>query len=99
MKRKGHIIKEVKKDSIAEQLELEAGDSIIAVNNQEIEDIFDFEYLMNDEYVELLVQKANGEEWELEIEKDYDEELGVVFESSLMSEYKSCTNKCMFLFY
>ena len=98
MKRKGHIIKEIKKDSIAEQLELEAGDSIIAVNNQEIEDIFDFEYLMNDEYVELLVQKANGEEWELEIEKDYDEELGVVFESSLMSEYKSCTNKCMFCF-
>ena len=98
MKRKGHLIKAVEENSIAQQLEIEAGDYILSVNNQEIEDIFDLEYLVNDEYIELLVQKANGEEWELEIEKDYNEGLGIVFESSLMSDYKSCTNKCMFCF-
>ena len=44
------------------------------------------------------VRKNNGEEWELEIEKDYDEDLGIEFENGLMDDYKSCSNKCMFCF-
>lgn len=93
-----HIIKEVKKGSIAEEMEICPGDSVLQINDQDIEDVFDYEYLANDEYLELLVQKQDGEEWLLEIEKDFDEDLGIVFESSLMSEYKSCRNKCIFCF-
>lgn len=93
-----HIVKSVEKKSIAEELEIEAGDVILAVNNQTIEDIFDYQYLINDEYIELLVRKPDGEEWLLEIEKDYDEDLGIEFENSLMDDYKSCHNKCIFCF-
>ena len=97
-KYQGHIIKEVYPDSIAEELEIEAGDVLLEVNGQEIGDVFDYRYLIKDEYVEVLVQKPDGEEWLLEIDKDYDDDLGVEFENSLMSEYRSCSNKCIFCF-
>lgn len=93
-----HIVKDVLSGSIAEEMEIEPGDSIVAVNDHPIEDIFDYQYLINEEYIELLVKKSDGEEWLLEIEKDYDEDLGIVFENSLMDNYKSCYNKCIFCF-
>lgn len=93
-----HIVKKVLENSIAEEMEIEPGDNIMAVNDHSIEDIFDYQYLINDEYIELLVKKSDGEEWLLEIEKDYDEDLGIVFENSLMDNYKSCYNKCIFCF-
>lgn len=98
MSAKKHIISKVEAGSIAEQLELEPGDCLLAINGHKIEDVFDYQYLVNDEYLLVLVQKSNGEEWELEIEKDYDTNLGVEFENGLMDEYKSCCNKCMFCF-
>lgn len=91
-------VKEVHKDSIAEEMEIKPGDSLISINGQEIEDVFDYRYLLKDEYVEVLIKKANGEEWLLEIDKDYDEDLGVEFEEGLMSSYRSCSNKCIFCF-
>lgn len=84
--------------SIAEEMGIVAGDALLAVNDNEIEDVFDYRFLMKDEYVEVLVRKADGEEWLLEIDKEYDEELGVEFENSLMSDYRSCSNKCIFCF-
>lgn len=93
-----HVVREVLSGSIAEEMGIEAGDTVLAVNNNQIEDVFDYRYLMKDEYVEVLVRKADGEEWLLEIDKDYDEELGVEFENGLMSEYRSCSNKCIFCF-
>ena len=96
--RKGHLIKEVLSGSIAEELEVEAGDYLLAVNGEEVEDVFDYRFLVKDEELEILIEKADGEQWELEIEKDYDEELGIVFENDLMSEYHSCRNRCIFCF-
>lgn len=93
-----HRIKGVTPGSIAEEMEIESGDILMAVNGQAIEDIFDYHYLTDDEEVLLLVQKKNGEEWELEIEKDPEEDLGLVFENGLMDEYRSCSNHCIFCF-
>lgn len=98
MKKREHIISKVLPGSIAEELEIEPGDRLLSINGNEIEDVFDYRFLVNDEYLELLVQKSNGEEWELEIEKDYNEELGIEFENGLMDEYRSCHNKCIFCF-
>ena len=93
-----HLIQTVYPGSIAEELEIEPGDVLLKINGQKIEDVFDYRYLMKDEYVEVLIRKPSGEEWLLEIDKDYDDELGVEFENGLMSEYRSCSNKCMFCF-
>ena len=98
MNRTEHVVKEVMPGSIAQEMGIEPGDVLLSVNDSEIEDVFDYRYLMKDEYVEILVRKAGGEEWLLEIDKDYDEDLGVEFESGLMSDYRSCSNKCIFCF-
>ena len=94
----GHLIREVYPDSIAEAMEIEPGDVLLRINNQKIEDVFDYRYMIKDEYVEVLIRKPNGEEWLLEIEKEYDDDLGVEFENGLMSDYRSCSNKCIFCF-
>lgn len=98
MKKIRHIIQSVQPGSIAEELELEPGDELLSINEQPIEDVFDYHYLINDEYLDILVRKSNQEEWELEVEKDYDEDLGIVFVNNLMDEYRSCRNHCIFCF-
>ncbi|MBQ9608740.1 MAG: DUF512 domain-containing protein [Lachnospiraceae bacterium] len=95
---KKHLICGVDEGSIAEELEIEAGDFILAINDKEINDIFDSHYLVEDDYLEVLIEKKDGEEWLLEVEKDYDEDLGLSFGESLMDAYKSCHNKCIFCF-
>ena len=65
-----HKIKEVLPGSIAEELEIEAGDVLVSINEQPIKDVFDYRYLSEDEEIVLLIRKPDGEEWELEIEKD-----------------------------
>lgn len=94
----GHLIKSVKENSIAWELELAPGDILMKINDDIIEDVFDYHYMINDEYIELTVLKENGEEWILEVYKEYEEDLGLEFEQSLMDEYRSCTNKCIFCF-
>ena len=93
-----HRIKEVRAGSIGEELELQPGDILLAVNGEPVEDIFDYQFMIEENEVILLIRKADGEEWELEIEKEESEDLGLVFENSLMDEYHSCRNKCMFCF-
>ena len=93
-----HIVEKVAPDSIAEELEIEAGDVLVAINGNKIEDIFDYQYYTQDEYIEVLIRKASGEEWLLEIDKEYDEDLGITFENGLMDDYRSCHNRCIFCF-
>lgn len=96
--KKQHLVRKVLPGSIAEELEIEAGDKIVSVNDTEIEDIFDYQFLIQDSYVELLVEKPDGERWLLEVEKEPEEELGIEFENGLMDEYRHCCNKCVFCF-
>lgn len=155
-----HRITRVAAGSIAEELGIEAGDELLSVNGQEIEDIFDYRYQMNDEYITLVIRKGRGsadlagspeggaaesapaeqcpakksaeadghaadggeefgedgdsdvieyedngkegwdagDEWELEVEKDAGEDLGLEFGSGLMDDYRSCANHCIFCF-
>ncbi len=93
-----HTVSKIVTGGIAQELEIEPGDKLLSINGREVEDIFDYHYLINDEYLEILVEKEDGEVWELEIEKDFDEDLGMEFENGLMDEYRSCRNKCVFCF-
>ena len=98
MKNNQHIIQKIEVGSVAEELGIEAGDTLIAINGNKITDVFDYQYLIQDEYIEVLIRKQNGDEWLLEIDKEYDEDLGIVFDNGLMDEYRSCRNKCIFCF-
>ena len=98
MKKKVHIISNVIPGSIAQELEIEAGDKLLAINETEIEDVFDYQFLIQDNYIEVLIEKPDGEQWLLEVEKEYDEDLGIEFGNGLMDEYRHCHNKCIFCF-
>jgi len=91
-------IKEVLAGSIAEEVEIECGDSLLTVNGHKIEDIIDYMFLLEEEDVVIEVQKKSGDIWEIEIEKDADEPLGVVFENAIIDEAKRCQNNCLFCF-
>ncbi len=93
-----HIVDSVAPGSIAGELDIEAGDALVEINGNKIEDIFDYQYYTQDEYIEVLIRKPSGEEWILEIDKEYDEDLGITFENGLMDDYRSCRNKCIFCF-
>ncbi len=91
-------IKSISKDSIGEEVGLEIGDKLLSINNEEVKDIIDYKFLVSDDYLEIEVEKPSGEVWIYEIEKDYDEDLGIDFEDGIMDKAKSCSNKCIFCF-
>ena len=98
IQKRAHRIGSVEEGSIAWEMELEPGDVLLEINGEKIEDILDYHFLANDVFLNMTVQKKNGEIWELEIEKDYDDDLGIEFEEPLMDHYRSCRNKCIFCF-
>lgn len=97
-KSKGHLIKKILPGSIAEEFELAPGDRLISINGHEIEDIFDYQFYAEDTYIEILIEKPDGDQWILEVDKEEDEDLGIEFDNGLMDEYRSCHNKCIFCF-
>lgn len=84
--------------SIAEELNIQAGSKLLTVNGQEVEDIFDYRFLIADEYVEIAIENPTGEVDLYPIEKDSEEEMGLIFENGLMDDYRSCCNRCIFCF-
>ncbi len=97
-KEKRNIIEDIVIGSIAEELEIEPGDILLSINGTKIKDVIDYKYLISDDLLEVEIGKKNGEIWELEIEKDYNEDLGIIFTNPLIDKAKTCKNKCMFCF-
>ena len=93
-----NLVSKVYKGSIAEEIGIEVGDVLLSVNAERVEDIIQYKFLISDEYIELEIQKINGRVYLYEIEKDYDEELGIEFTNPIIDKAKSCRNKCVFCF-
>lgn len=91
-------ISEIVKNSIAEELCFEKGDKILSINGETPKDLIDYRFEINDEYLELELERKNGEIEVYEIEKDFDEDLGIVFESAVFDRVKLCANNCVFCF-
>lgn len=92
------IISEVMNDSIAQELGFDKGDKILSINGEKMKDLIDYRFAVNSECIEIELEKTNGEIEEFEIEKDFDEDLGVIFESAVFDRIKPCTNRCIFCF-
>jgi len=84
--------------SIAEEVDIEVGDRLLRINENDVKDIIDYKFLITDEVLLLEVEKQNGEIWEIEIEKDYDEDLGMVFREGILDKPMRCHNDCIFCF-
>ncbi|MFM9264264.1 TIGR03279 family radical SAM protein [Tychonema sp. BBK16] len=85
-------------DSIAAEIGFDAGDSIVAINGQKPRDLIDYQFLCADEFLELEVLDIKGKSHKLEIEKEYDEDLGLEFETALFDGLIQCNNRCPFCF-
>src|SRR5438128_3073445 len=96
IRRRGVEITEVAPLSLADELELEAGDRIIKVNGRVVRDYLDFRFQTGGETELVLeVRKKSGEEWELDIERDEGEDFGLSFEQIVP---RQCANECIFCF-
>ena len=84
--------------SIADEVGIEKGDEILTINGQHPKDLIDYRFLCADEEIEVEVRKENGEVWVCEIQKEYDEDLGVGFAQDTFDGIRSCANKCIFCF-
>lgn len=92
------IVNSVIEGSIAQELEIQKGDEILSVDGCQMLDMIDYNFYMKSELITVEVKKANGEIEEIEIEKDYDDDLGIVFESAVFDRIKPCLNHCIFCF-
>ena len=93
-----NIITKVISNGIAEEVGIEVNDVLLSINDNKINDIIDYKFLCADEEIVLEVEKTNDEIWEIEIEKEYGEDLGIEFGGGIMDTAKSCSNKCIFCF-
>ncbi len=91
-------ISEVIEGSIAEEVGIEAGDCLLKINGQFIQDVFDYRFLSAEEKVLIEILKTDGNTIEVDIEKDQWEDIGVCFEKPLLDGERSCRNKCIFCF-
>ncbi|TFH00742.1 MAG: DUF512 domain-containing protein [Calditrichales bacterium] len=84
----------IEDDSIAAEIGLKPGDKVVKVNDHLVKDQIDFRYYSAEEKIELLVQR-DTEQFIYEIEKDYNEDIGIDLEAMKM---KACGNNCVFCF-
>ena len=92
------VITGVIPDSIAAEIGFTPGDRLVKINGQKPRDLIDYQFLCSDEVLDLEVLDAKGKAHQIEIEKDYDEDLGLEFETALFDGLIQCNNKCPFCF-
>ena len=92
------LVSNVVENSIAQELEIESGDILLSIDGETLQDLIDYNYLCKNELITLEIQKKDGEIQEIELEKDYDEDLGIIFESAVFDGVKPCLNNCIFCF-
>ncbi len=91
-------VSDVIQDSIAEELGFSKGDILLSIDGEKMQDMIDYNFLCKNELITIEIQKTNGEIEEIELEKDYDEDLGIIFESAVFDRVKPCLNNCIFCF-
>lgn len=94
---KKFIINGVQDDSILYEMEVEAGDVLLSINGMPVTDVLDYRYLIADDSLVVEIEKPDGEIWELDIEKEFEEDLGVEFPEEMIGT-KTCKNNCIFCF-
>lgn len=92
------IVSEVLDNSIAQELEIQSGDEILSIDDMKMQDMIDYNFMCKSDLLTIEIKKTSGEIEVIELEKDYDEDLGIVFESAVFDRVKPCLNHCIFCF-
>jgi len=92
------IVNSVQPFSIAEDLNIRAGDEVISIDEKKPIDLIDYQNFIAGEEVSLHIKRISGEEEIIDIEKDPGEDLGIIFESAVFDRVIPCNNRCVFCF-
>lgn len=92
------IVSDIVLGSIAEELEICAGDEVVSIDGNSMIDMIDYNFYCKSDFLTLEIKKLNGEIEVIELEKDFDEDLGIIFESAVFDKVKPCLNHCIFCF-
>lgn len=95
---KKHLILDIEPGSIMASYDVKPGDLLLKINNEEISDIFDYQYFCEDTTINVCIEKENGDIVSYDISKEEDADIGLIFENGFMDDYRSCSNKCIFCF-
>lgn len=96
--KKNIVVKSVANESIAQEAGIEEGDILLKINGSPVEDLIEYRYLTSDENLVIEVLKKDNEQWEIEIEKDPEEDLGIDFDDPFLNSPRRCSNSCVFCF-
>ncbi len=92
------LITSIEENSIAKDFEITPNSVLLSINETKPRDYIDYQYLTMAEELVIEIQAPDGDICEYEIEKDFDEDLGLVFESAIFDKIKPCANNCIFCF-
>ncbi len=92
------VVASVEEGSIGEELGFEVGDKLISINGVKPRDLIDYKFLIAEENIKLIILDEKGKRHTIDIEKDYDDELGLAFTEALFDGLKQCNNQCPFCF-
>ncbi|MGI6642768.1 MAG: DUF512 domain-containing protein [Bacillota bacterium] len=95
---RGGRIAAVEDQSLGQHLGIKPGDTVISVNGHPLRDELDYRFYVSEENVTIVILSEDGQETVLEIEKDEDDLLGLVFVDPIFDEVKTCSNNCVFCF-
>ena len=87
----------VESGSKADRAKILAGDELISINDNEINDVLDYRFYLAERTVKLLILRS-GESISVIIKKGEYDDIGLVFETPLMDKKQTCKNKCIFCF-
>ena len=92
------VVASIEEGSIGSELGFEVGDQLISINGVKPRDLIDYKFLIADENIQLLILDDKGKKHTIDVEKDYDDDLGLAFTEALFDELKQCNNQCPFCF-
>ncbi|HBS59781.1 MAG TPA: DUF512 domain-containing protein, partial [Firmicutes bacterium] len=92
------IVETVIPGSIAAEIGIHPGDEILAINDQKLQDLIDYQYAAAEEFLNIRIRRPDGQIWTAEIEKDYDDDLGIGFSRAVFDGIRRCHNACVFCF-
>ncbi|WP_050748607.1 PDZ domain-containing protein [Halothermothrix orenii] len=92
------VIKAIEPGSIADDIGLKPGDTILEINGKKINDYIDYQLEISEDFIDILIKKKNGDYWDINVEKDYSQRLGIELEGIIYDGLKRCQNDCLFCF-
>lgn len=98
MSKQGLVVERVSPGSIAHRMGVEPGDRVLKINGRPVRDLIDYRFYTCGERLQVDLRKHGGQNWLLDVEKDYEDDLGLVFSGSALGRIRRCRNRCIFCF-